>query len=55
MKKFTSGLIAGIVTTAAGAYLLVKNKDKGHIVVRESREVLEKAEDYLDKAEKNLM
>ncbi len=53
MSKFVNGLITGGVA-AAGAYYLVKNKDKGRHMIRESREVLDKAETCLDKAEQKM-
>ena len=54
MSKFVNGLITGGVAAAAGAYYLVKNKDKGRHMIRESREVLDKAEKCLDKAEQKV-
>ena len=54
MSKFVNGLITGGVAAAAGAYYLVKNKDKGRHMIRESREVLDKAETCLDKAEQKI-
>ena len=54
MSKFVNGLITGGVAAAAGAYYLVKNKDKGRHMIRESREVLDKAETCLDKAEQKM-
>lgn len=54
MGKFVNGLIAGGVAVAAGAYYVSKNKDKGRKMMREGKEVLNKAEDYLDMAEKKM-
>ena len=38
MSKFVNGLITGGVAAAAGAYYLVKNKDKGRHMIRERAE-----------------
>ena len=54
MSKFVNGLITGGMAAAAGAYYLAKNKDKGRHMIKESKEVLDKAESYLDKAEQKM-
>ena len=54
MSKFVNGLITGGVAAAAGAYYLVKNKDKGRHMIRESREVLDKAETCWDKEKQKM-
>ncbi len=54
MGRFMNGMITGGAAMAAGAYYLSKNKDKGRRMMREGKEVLNKAEDCLDNAEQAL-
>ncbi len=54
MNRFVDGMIIGGMAAAAGAYLMVKNKDKGRKLMQGGKEVLNKAEDYIDMAEKKM-
>ena len=54
MGRFVNGMIAGSVAAAAGAYYLSKNKEKCRHMINEGREVLDKAESCLDKAEQKM-
>ena len=54
MGRFVNGMIAGSMAAAAGAYYLNKNKDKGRKMMREGKEVLNKAENCLDMAEQKM-
>lgn len=54
MNKFVDGMILGGMAVAAGAYFAVKNKDKGRQLMKGGKEVLNKAEDYIDMAEKKI-
>ena len=55
MGRFVNGLILGGIGAMAGAYYLDKNKDKGRQIVQDGRDVLEKAENCLDKSEQKMM
>ena len=55
MGRFVNGLILGGIGAMAGAYYLDKNKDKGRQIVQDGRDVLEKVENCLDKAEQKMM
>lgn len=55
MGRFVNGLVLGSFSAMAGAYYLEKNKDKSREVVQQGREVLEKAENYLDKTEQKIV
>ena len=54
MSKFVDGMIIGGAAVAAGAYLAAKNKDKGRKLMEGGKDVLNKAEDYIDMAEKKM-
>ena len=54
MGRFVNGLLTGGMAAAAGAYYLNKNKDKGRKMMREGKEVLNKAENCLDMAEQKM-
>ena len=54
MGRFVNGLLTGGMAAAAGAYYLSKNKDKGRKMMREGKEVLNKAENCLDMAEQKM-
>ena len=54
MSKFVDGMIIGGAAVAAGAYLGGKNKDKGRKLMEGGKDVLNKAEDYIDMAEKKM-
>ena len=53
MSKFVDGMIIGGAAVAAGAYLAA-NKDKGRKLMEGGKDVLNKAEDYIDMAEKKM-
>ena len=54
MSKFVDGMIICGAAVAAGAYLAAKNKDKGRKLMEGGKDVLNKAEDYIDMAEKKM-
>ncbi|MDR4023083.1 MAG: hypothetical protein Q3W84_04570, partial [Eubacteriales bacterium] len=54
MNRFVDGMLIGGMAVAAGAYFAVKNKDKGRKLMQNGKDVLNKAEDYIDMAEKKM-
>ncbi|GFI61929.1 hypothetical protein IMSAG049_01100 [Clostridiales bacterium] len=54
MGRFVNGIITGGIATAAGAYYFSKNKDKGRRMMQEGRDVLNRAEDCIDRAEQKM-
>ena len=54
MNKFAGGMLIGGAVAAAGIYYMIENKHKGIKVINEGREVLDKAENCLDKVERKI-